>query len=426
MKNIPLVCVGVPVFKSEATLPRLLESLVLQSFDSFEVVVVDDGSPWRTGQGESCKKIVKEFSKKARRLRKNICFSLVTHSKNLGLVEARRSVVLNANAPYVFFADSDDLLPENSLEVLYRTALENGADIVHGRAEIYNEEELLMQFECVRDCKGERSENKRHDGGVCSEPRLDGAALKSPAARNEVSCRTPAEDFIKSRRQKISLVHLGVLEGGKIFESYFIKREHSGFLWAKLFRREVLLEAFQMIPRVFCVMAEDMLCYFFITRSSKRYFGIEDSVYLYDMSGGITSRRKITTEDDWMRVCSVSSVFTVLYAFAKENGLEDEAVRRLRKLCLYYVGNNLLQFEEAVVPEMKERAKQLLFEWWGKNLVLEVEKKRAEEAARKSEAQESSQAQATCKTTVQESCKTQEACKSKTQEVCKTEESNLA
>lgn len=130
MKKNPLVSVCIPVFMAERTLPRLLESLLLQSFDNFEVVIVDDGSEemFRCAQQDkgcaelgSCKKIVKEFSKKAKKLRKSISFSLVVHSKNLGLVEARHSLGLNAKAPYIVFADSDNTVKINSYNCFYES-----------------------------------------------------------------------------------------------------------------------------------------------------------------------------------------------------------------------------------------------------------------------------------------------------------------
>ncbi|WP_149554909.1 glycosyltransferase family 2 protein [Treponema pectinovorum] len=379
MKKNPLVSVCIPVFNSEKTLPRLLESLVLQSFENFEVVIVDDGSPCKTqkrfgfAQNESfCKKIVKEFSKKAKALNKNISFSLVVHSKNFGLVEARRSCVLNAKAPYIFFADSDDVLPHDALEILYKAAMESGADIVHGRAEIYNEGALAL----CRAAKPATAANfASEEAGASSGTR------NIATVQNEVLQRTPNQDFINERRKKIYNVHPGVLEGHEIFESYFVNKTHSGFLWGKLFRREVLLSAFEQIPSVFCVMAEDVLIYFYASHFAQKYLGISNFVYFYDISGGITSKKKVCDLGEWQRVISVSSVFTILYSAigakdSDENAIvltEDEK-KELRRLCLYYVSNNLKQLHGAVIPELQAEARSIMGEWWGEELVCLVEK----------------------------------------------------
>ena len=102
MRKIPKISVTIPIYNTEATLPRCIDSVLKQSFRDFEIVLVDDGSP--DGAGKIADRYAEKYS--------NI---VVVHKKNAGSAEARRSGVESASGEYVVPLDSDDELPENAL-----------------------------------------------------------------------------------------------------------------------------------------------------------------------------------------------------------------------------------------------------------------------------------------------------------------------
>ena len=91
----PLVSVIVPAYNVEEYLPRCLDSLVRQTLTSIEIIVVDDGSPDRSGA------IADEHASKYPQVK-------VVHRENGGLSAARNSGMAVATGKYVGFVDGDD------------------------------------------------------------------------------------------------------------------------------------------------------------------------------------------------------------------------------------------------------------------------------------------------------------------------------
>ena len=105
----------VPVYCVEATLERCLKSIVGQTFQDFEVILVDDGSPDR------CPQLCDQWAENDKRIR-------VIHQQNGGLSEARNTGIDHATGEYITFVDSDDYLDTNTYaQVMPLTAQ---ADIV--------------------------------------------------------------------------------------------------------------------------------------------------------------------------------------------------------------------------------------------------------------------------------------------------------
>ena len=94
-KSEPLISVIVPVYKTEAELPRCIESLLAQTHKNLEIILVDDGSP------DSCGAICDSYAEKDRRIR-------VIHQRNQGVSVARNAALEAAQGEYIGFMDSDD------------------------------------------------------------------------------------------------------------------------------------------------------------------------------------------------------------------------------------------------------------------------------------------------------------------------------
>ena len=113
----PKVSVIVPVYKAEAYLKRCVDSLLAQTFEDFEILLIDDGSPDRSGA------ICDDYARQDRRVR-------VIHKENGGVSSARQCGLDNACGEYVIHADPDDWTEPEMLEEMYRKAKEEDADMV--------------------------------------------------------------------------------------------------------------------------------------------------------------------------------------------------------------------------------------------------------------------------------------------------------
>lgn len=113
----PAISVIVAVYKAESYIRRCLETIRNQTFTDFEVLLVDDGSP--DGSGEICD----EYAAADSRFR-------VFHKENGGVASARQCGVDNARGEYIIHIDPDDWVELNMLELLYRKAVETGAELI--------------------------------------------------------------------------------------------------------------------------------------------------------------------------------------------------------------------------------------------------------------------------------------------------------
>lgn len=113
----PLVSVIVPVYKVENYIKNCLESLINQTYLNWEAILVDDGSPDRSGE------ICEEYAVRDRRFK-------VIHKNNGGQSSARNLAMEYVSGDYIFYLDSDDFLAKEALECLCSLALNNKADIV--------------------------------------------------------------------------------------------------------------------------------------------------------------------------------------------------------------------------------------------------------------------------------------------------------
>lgn len=92
----------IPVYRTQDTLERCLESILQQSFTDYEMILVDDGSD--DGSPQLCD----EYARKDARIR-------VIHKENGGLSDARNAGIRKARGEYITFVDSDDTMVDNTL-----------------------------------------------------------------------------------------------------------------------------------------------------------------------------------------------------------------------------------------------------------------------------------------------------------------------
>ncbi len=105
MINNPLISIIVPCYKVEEFLPECVESVLNQTYPNWELILVDDGSPDRTGD------ICDEYATRDNRIK-------VVHKKNGGLVSARNAGYDVVHGEWHTYLDGDDWLSVDTMEVL--------------------------------------------------------------------------------------------------------------------------------------------------------------------------------------------------------------------------------------------------------------------------------------------------------------------
>lgn len=115
-----LVGIIVPIYKVEKYIHRCVDSVLMQTFDDFELILVDDGSP------DNCGAICDEYAKKDNRIH-------VIHKENGGLSDARNAgidyVINKSDSQWITFIDSDDWVASDYLEQLLKLCEKYDADI---------------------------------------------------------------------------------------------------------------------------------------------------------------------------------------------------------------------------------------------------------------------------------------------------------
>lgn len=114
---MPQISIIVPVYKAEAYLHRCVDSILAQTFTDFELLLIDDGSPDKSGE------ICDEYAQKDSRVR-------VIHKENGGVSSARQRGLDESVGEYTIHADPDDWVEPGMLDELYNKAKEEDADMV--------------------------------------------------------------------------------------------------------------------------------------------------------------------------------------------------------------------------------------------------------------------------------------------------------
>lgn len=111
------ISVIMPVYRVEDYVGRAIESMQKQTLQEFEFLIVDDGSPDRSGE------ICDAYAREDKRIR-------VFHRENQGAPAARNAAMEVARGKYLYFLDSDDWAEPQMLEEMYELAEKHQAELV--------------------------------------------------------------------------------------------------------------------------------------------------------------------------------------------------------------------------------------------------------------------------------------------------------
>lgn len=132
MSGIPKISVIIPVYNTERFLRRCVDSVLAQTFEDFELFLINDGST------DSSPEICEEYAARDSRVQ-------VLHQKNQGQSVARNNAIARMTGQWVLFCDSDDWIHPESLERLYNAAMQYDTKIsIAGYAETTGEDPEIL------------------------------------------------------------------------------------------------------------------------------------------------------------------------------------------------------------------------------------------------------------------------------------------
>lgn len=143
MDGLPLISVVVPAYNRATTIGAALQSIQAQTYQSWEAIVVDDGSV------DSTPEVVAQLAREDARLR------LIRHERNLGAQAARNKGIHAARGEWIAFLDSDDQFLPTSLEVRMELARKEKVSVVHSDCRIIHIDGSIDSYARVRPLSGQ-------------------------------------------------------------------------------------------------------------------------------------------------------------------------------------------------------------------------------------------------------------------------------
>lgn len=165
--DMPKVSVIVPVYKAEAYLKRCIDSIIAQTFTNWELLLVDDGSPDRSGE------ICDEYAAADSRIR-------VFHKENGGVSSARNLGLDNMQGEFVTFVDADDWIDADTLEICMNKIMCEKLDVLqYSWKRVTDKGQVLMQKIIKSDVLGVEDFMNEANFNVC----VGGSFIKADIIR---------------------------------------------------------------------------------------------------------------------------------------------------------------------------------------------------------------------------------------------------
>lgn len=127
-----LISIVIPAFNAESTLTETINSVINQTFQKFEVIVVNDGST------DGTMDLLDKLASTDSRIK-------IINIKNGGVSQARNTGMQAADGEWITFLDADDILESTFLENLKKEQAESSADLVISSIKLYHDETTFLK-----------------------------------------------------------------------------------------------------------------------------------------------------------------------------------------------------------------------------------------------------------------------------------------
>jgi glycosyltransferase involved in cell wall biosynthesis len=241
----PFLSICISAYNSEKYIEQSILSILNQSFQDFEIIIINDFSNDHTSN------IINRLQSE------DIRIKIINHNKNLGTYHSRVEGVLNSNGKYILFVDPDDMLLNPFLfDILFHYNINLNLDIIEFTA--YNTIERKKKIFIPNEHY--LSHNHNYKETIIYQPKLSNILFHIPSSSNytKIFCRT---------------------------------------LWSKLYRKYVLLESIKYIGNdyynnYYIIIAEDTLLNIINFQFANNYTNIYLPGYLYNIRKNSISHTK--------------------------------------------------------------------------------------------------------------------------------------
>lgn len=271
------ISIIVPVYGTERYVERCLDSILNQSYQNLEIIVVNDCSP---GNIET---IVKRYMEVDQRVK------YIKHHNNKGLFQARVTGMEEVTGDYIAFLDSDDYVTFDYYRLLILKALEKDADIVVGKTvhETQNKEHYVFN---MHDC-------------ALSFDTLCGDDIRNAYFKQQCSCYG----------------------------------WHT--VWNKLYKRELMDRALPFFQKLdmHIIMTEDIAFSTVFLYFAKKIATVQNEAYFYcENPGASTDIGSINIKNLLKNISDINHVFNFGREFLATNHAKQEWINQFEKARLYY------------------------------------------------------------------------------------------
>ena len=270
-KDISFLSICISAYNSEKYIEKAILSIINQSFQDFEIIVVNDNSIDNTS------KILKKLQKEDKRIK------LINHSQNLGIYHSRVEGVLNSNSEYILFLDSDDMIFNPFLfENAYKNYLKYNLDIIEYTVFYKLEFENKLYYPKDHELNHFHNYFKK----IIYQPELSNILFYKPNTKiySKIKCRT---------------------------------------VWNKLYKKDIALKSIYYIGKsyfenYYLIVAEDTLLNIILFNFAQNYTNLNIPGYLYNLRK--SSITHMEENDDFLMKKSISYFlyFQLLYRYIKE------------------------------------------------------------------------------------------------------------
>lgn len=272
IKNeFPFLSVCIPAYNSEKYIEKSILSVINQSFQDFEIIVINDFS--NDGTLIKLKKLQNEDNR----------IKIINLHKNFGTYHSRVEGILNSKGKYIFHLDPDDMILNPFLfEILYYYYLKYNLDIIEFTVFYQKEEENILYY----PTEHEYNHNHNFSKKIIYQPELSNIIYYKPQSKNysSVICRT---------------------------------------IWNKLYKKNLLLKAIYYIgkdyyEKYYIVIVEDTLLNIINFHFANNYTNINILGYLYNIRESSITHLEEVNEVLIKKSVSFFLYYQLLYRYIKE------------------------------------------------------------------------------------------------------------
>ena len=310
-EKYPFISVCIPAYNIEKYIEIAALSIINQSFQNFEIIIVNDLS------NDNTLNIIKKLQKEDDRIR------IINHYKNSGVYNSRMEAALNANGKYILFLDPDDLILNQYLfEYLYNYSTYYNLDIIEFL--VYHKEEHRNYIFYPKN--NFLNHNHNFNNVIIYQPELSDIIFFEPNTKkySDIICRT---------------------------------------IWNKIYRKELLLKTIDYIGEKYyfnnnLIFADDTFLNLMNFHFAKNYSNIKIGGYLYNKRGRSMSRGFINKNHRIRQDISLYLYFKLLYKYIKDFDKD-------RNFMYNEINSNkvrIIEFKKLKINDYIEKVKFLLYE----------------------------------------------------------------